>query len=77
METLTVEELKKIVEERVKEMGGENILFPDTKEDVLVVIFDSKELTSFRAELPGWTFSGTHLDPTKTRQYKIDFIKGL
>jgi len=77
MQPLTIEELKKIVEDKLKEMGGENILFPDPKENLLVALFNSKELTSFRADLAGWTYSGTHLDPTKSRQYKIDFIKNL
>lgn len=75
MNILTQDELKKIVEGKLRAMGGEEILFPDSKENLVMVLFNSKELTSFKAELPGWVYSGTHLDPTRVRQYKIDFVK--
>jgi hypothetical protein len=75
MKNLTQDQLIKIVEEKLKEMGCENIIFPDPKDNLIVVLFNSKELTSFKAELFGWVYSGTHLDLTRNRQYKIDFIK--
>ena len=77
MEILTQEELKNKVENKLKEMGCEDIVFPDPKETLLVALFNCKEITSFNTELPGWTYSGIHLDPTGTRQYKIDFVKNL
>ena len=63
------------IEEVLKKMGCTEISFPDPKDDLIVAIFNSKEVTSFVADIPGWTYSGTHLDPTQSRQYKIDFKK--
>lgn len=74
-EILTLEELKKEVEKVLANMSCTDILFPDPKDNLLVVIFNCKELISFKADLPGWIYSGIHLDPTKTRVYKIDFQK--
>jgi hypothetical protein len=69
------EEIIKKIEEALKKMGCSDILFPDPKEDLIVATFNCKEVTSFVADVPGWTYSGIQLDPTHTRQYKIDFIK--
>ncbi len=69
------EEVKNRVEQKLKEMGCTDIEFPNPKDDLIVAIFNCKEITSFKDELPGWTYSGIHLDPTHTKQYKIDFIK--
>jgi len=73
--TLTLEELKTEVEKVLVNMSCTDILFSDPKDNLLVAIFNCKELISFKADLPGWTYSGIHLDPTKTRGYKIDFQK--
>ena len=72
---LTQEELKTEITKALNNMGCNDILFPDPKDDLVVVIFNCKELTSFKMELPGWIYSGIHLDSTQTRQYKIDFTK--
>ena len=72
---LDKEELKKEVEKVLTSMSCADILFPDQADDLVVVIFNCKELTSFKADLPGWTYSGIHLDSSKTRGYKIDFKK--
>lgn len=69
------EELIKTVEQTLTNMGCTDIIFPDPKDDVIVATFNCKVLTSFKASLEGWTYSGIHLDPTNNRQYKIDFIK--
>lgn len=63
------------VKEALEKMGCTEISFPDPKEDLVIATFNCKEVTSFVTEIPGWTYSGIHLDPTKERQYKIDFAK--
>ena len=74
-EILTLEELKKEVEKVLINMSCTDILFPDPQDKLLVATFNCKELISFKANLPGWNYSGIHLDPTKNRGYKIDFQK--
>lgn len=69
------EEVIKKIEEVLKKMGCVDIEFPDNKDDLIVTVFNCKEITSFIADIPGWTYSGIHLDPTKGHQYKIDFKK--
>ena len=54
-------------------MGCTDVAFPDPKEDLVIAVFNCKEITSFVTEIPGWTHSGIHLDPTHEHQYKIDF----
>ena len=61
------------IEEILKKMGCTDIYFPDPKENLIVATFNCKEVTSFIADIPGWTYSGIHLDPTHLHQYKIDF----
>ncbi len=72
---MDVDELKKAVTERLTSMGCADVLFPDQKDSLVVAIFNCKEITSFVQDLPGWEYSGIHLDPTGKRQYKIDFKK--
>jgi hypothetical protein len=72
---MKMQEIKKIIEESLKKMDCSDINFIDEKDNLIVVIFNCKEITSFITDLPGWTYSGIHLDPTKERQYKIDFKK--
>ena len=69
------EEVRKIVKETLEKMGCADILFSGAKENLLVATFNCKEITSFVADIPGWFYSGIHLDPTKERQFKIDFKK--
>lgn len=68
------EAIKKI-EEALRKMNCTDIEFPDPKDDLVVAVFNCKEVTSFVDEVPGWTYSGIHLDPTGKHQYKIDFKK--
>jgi len=73
---MNIEELKKTVEKTLKEMGCTRIqLIETSNKEGVTATFDCKTLTSFKAEISGWTFSGINLDPTSVRQYKIDFIK--
>ncbi len=72
---MDLEVLKKTVERILVNMECTDLTFPDPKTNLVVVTFNCKNLTSFKADLPGWTYSGIHLDPTGNRQYKIDFIK--
>lgn len=72
---MNAEELKHKVKKILEEMGCTDLLFPDPKENLIVAIFNCKNLTSFKGTIEGWTYSGIHLDPTGKRQYKIDFVK--
>lgn len=63
------------VKEALEKMGCTDISFSETGDEIIVVTFNCKEITSFVAEIPGWTYSGIHLNPTSGRQYKIDFKK--
>ncbi len=63
------------IKEALEKMGCTDILFSETGEDLIVVTFNCKEITSFVAEIPGWTYTGIHLNPTEGRQYKMDFNK--
>ena len=73
---LTKIEAKKEIESALKEKGCYDIYFPDSNGDnTLTVLFNCKELTSFKYSLSGWEYSGIQLDETKERQYKIAFYK--
>ena len=69
------EELKEKIEEVLKIMGGKDISFSDNGDSMVTVLFNSEEVISFKAETPGWTYSGIQVDESKTRQYKITFKK--
>jgi hypothetical protein len=74
-QTLNQQELKTEITKALESMGCSDILFLDSKDDLLVAVFNCKELTSFKLELPGWKYSGIQLDSTHTRQYKIEFVR--
>ena len=74
-QTLNQEELKVEITKALQNMGCSDISFLDSKDDLIVVVFNCKELTSFKMESPGWKYSGIQLDSTQTRQYKIDFTR--
>lgn len=69
------EELKVKIQEILTGMGYTNITFSNGEENLLVAAFDSKELTSFNADLPGWIYSGIQLNVDSVGQYKIEFRK--
>ena len=70
-----MEEVKKIIENALKNMGCENIVFMDSKDNFIQVVFNCKEITSFVTKMPGWIDSGIQLDSTGGHQYKIEFRK--
>lgn len=70
---MNADDLKNAVNARLKDMGCTDVLFPNPKDDLVVATFNCREITSFVQDLPGWEYSGIHLDPTGNRQYKIDF----
>ncbi len=72
---MDIEILKKKVREILIQMECTGIAFSELKENLIAVTFNCKNLTSFKADLLGWTYSGIHLDPTHKHQYKIDFLK--
>ncbi|OGG36771.1 hypothetical protein A2110_01010 [Candidatus Jorgensenbacteria bacterium GWA1_54_12] len=69
------EELKSEIQKKLTEMGFENILLRELDENTLIVLFNAKEITSFKEELSGWIYSGIYLDHSNERQYRIDFRK--
>ncbi|OHB14664.1 MAG: hypothetical protein A2431_00445 [Candidatus Zambryskibacteria bacterium RIFOXYC1_FULL_39_10] len=69
------EQIIKKIEEALKKMGCTEISFDDSNSELIIATFNCKELTSFVANIPNWTYSGTILDPTNERQYRIDFKK--
>ena len=74
---METDEVKKVIENSLKNMGCTNIDFPDIKDNLIVAVFNCKEVTSFVTEIPGWVHSGIQLDPTHGHQYKIDFKKNI
>ncbi len=72
---LSQEELKIEVTKTLENMGCSDILFPNPTDSLIIAVFNCKELTSFKMDLPGWIYSGIQLDPTHTRQYRISFVR--
>ena len=71
------EELKNKVKEILLGMGYTNVTFSNGEENLLVASFDSTEITSFTAELEGWTNSGIQLNIGGNGQFKIEFRKTI
>lgn len=69
------EKAKEIIEEVLKKMGCEDVVFKKSEDNSIYVVFNYKEITSFVTNISGWTSSGIQLDPTKEHQYKIEFNK--
>jgi len=72
---MTKEDVKIKIKEELGKMGCTEIAFPESKDNLVVATFNCRAVTSFVADIAGWTYSGIHLDPTKNRQYKIDFVR--
>jgi hypothetical protein len=70
-----MDELKKTIENALKNMGCEDITFNVAQENYMQVIFNCKEITSFVTKIPGWSDSGIQLNTTNGHQYKIEFHK--
>ncbi len=62
------------IKDVLEKMGYSDIIFRDVGSDFYVA-FNSKEITSFVADMAGWKYSGVQLDLSGERQYKIDFKK--
>lgn len=65
------------IKEILEKMGCTDVIFSDIKDNLIVATFNCKNLTSFVSDIPGWRYSGTQLDPSHERQYKIDFVKNI
>lgn len=72
---METEDIKRIAKEHLEKMGCTDIIFPNPKENLIVVTFNCREITSFVGDITGWTYSGIQLDPSNNRQFKIDFKK--
>ena len=70
------EELKKQIIEILEKMGCLDIVFRENiNEGIIIVLFNCRNLTSFKGSFDNWIYSGIHLDPSNERQYKLDFKK--
>lgn len=70
------ENLKEIVADKLKQMGCSNINIEQMENDTIIVTFDCNEITSFKAEIAGWKYSGIGLSDNETSgKYKIEFQK--
>ncbi len=72
---MTKEQLKEKVREILEKTGCMNLIFLENGEDSLSVLFDSKDVISFKGEMPGWEYSGIQVDETGKHEFKITFKK--
>jgi hypothetical protein len=72
---MTIADLKKIITERLQEMGATDILIENQGDDVVFARFNCKELTSFNKQIPGWVQMGIELNDKKGQDYRIVFLK--
>ena len=74
---LTSEELRQEIEKVLGEKGCTKISFPDKKDDLVVVVFDSQNFFNDESvpNFFGWNRSGVivNKDSTLNHQYKIDY----
>lgn len=68
------EELKEQVKKLLEELGAQGIEFPNTEPHRVIARFNWKNVVSFKASLPGWEYSGIQLDPTREKEYQIEFL---
>jgi hypothetical protein len=66
------QEIQKTITDKLKDMGCENIIITEKNSRLISVVFDCKEITSFKTEIKGWGYSGIKLDATG-QHYQIDF----
>jgi hypothetical protein len=76
---LTAEELRSDIKKVLEEKGCTKISFPDKKDDLVVVVFDSQNFFDDKIipNFLGWSRSGilVNKDSTLNHQYKIDYKK--
>jgi len=63
------------INDTLTKIGCTDVKFDDSKENLVLALFNCKEVISFNANLPGWQYTGIQLDPTHEREYKIEFSK--
>ena len=68
------EELKQQVKKTLEELGAKDIQFLEDG-DKVIASFNWEKVVSFKVILDGWKYTGIQLDPTRERQYKIEFYK--
>ena len=69
------EELKEQVKKILENLGATEIQLSDVEPNKVIVTFNWENVISFKASLPGWTYTGIQLDPTNGRKYKIEFSR--
>jgi len=69
------EELQEEAGKILSELGARDVKFSDEASDKIVASFNWENVVSFKPSLSGWTYSGIQLDPTKEREYRIEFSK--
>lgn len=69
------EELKEKVKKLLEGLGATEIQFSDVEPNKVIASFNWKNVISFKAFLPGWTYTGIQLDLTNGRKYKIEFSR--
>jgi fructose-1-phosphate kinase PfkB-like protein len=69
------QDIKSIISKALDRMNCENVSFGQVGDSSVTVLFDCKEITSFVATVPGWTYTGIQLNESKSPQYKIVFSK--
>ena len=72
---MSQEQILNKIKEALERMGCTEISLVEHEKNSIIATFNCKEVTSFVADIPGWTYSGIQIDPTKKHQYKIDFRK--
>lgn len=72
---MNIEKIKQTIQKILEDMNCTDILFQESKDDLIVATFNCKEITSFVTVIPGWKYSGIQLDSSGERQYKIVFRK--
>ena len=76
----TADELRSSLEKFLSEKGCSSIFFPDRKDDLVVAIFDCKNIFEDKdvENFSGWTRSGVvvNKDSSLNHQYQLHYRKG-
>lgn len=65
------EQIKNVLNDYLTQSGATEVIFEETENSV-AALFNSREVISFKTNIPGWTHSGIQVDNTGKREYKIE-----